>query len=76
MKRVSKAKIKKEKRDHIESVRQELSGLRASMESACSLFNHSADPEILEASILQFRALQSKYGCALRSMKALYAAAP
>ena len=30
-----------------------------------------ADPELLEASILEIRALQSRYGCALRSLKAM-----
>ena len=50
---------------------RELRELRASLAGAFSAFNHTADPALLEASILEIGALQSRYCSALRSFKAL-----
>lgn len=46
-----------------------LAGLQDQLESAYNVFNNTADPDLLEASILEIRALQSRYGCTLRSLK-------
>lgn len=66
-----KAARRREQRERLRAAMQELSGLQASLESAYSVFNHTADPELLEASILEISALRSKYSRMLRSLKAL-----
>ena len=68
---MTKAERRREQRERLSAAERELSGLRDSLESAYSVFNNTADPELLEASILEIRALQSRYGCALRSLKAM-----
>ena len=64
---------KRQRRAALAAAEQEVRALHERMESAYSVFNNPADPELLEASILEIRALQSRYGCALRALKALYA---
>ncbi len=49
--------------------RSELLGIRDAMESAYSIFNSTADPELLEASILEIGALQTRYSRMLRDLK-------
>ena len=58
-------------RERIAAAEQELSDLRDALERAYGVFNHTDDPELLEASILEISALQSKYGCRLRDIKTL-----
>ena len=48
--------------------------MQNSMEHAYSVFNHTVDPDLLEASILELRALQSRYDHMLRNMKKQYEA--
>ena len=50
-------------------VRQELVELRAALNSAYRIFNSSSDPSIVEASILEISALQTRYGRMLRDLK-------
>ena len=66
---------RRELRQRKKDAEQEVLGLRDSLDSAFSVFNHTTDPEMLEASILEIRALQSRYGCALRSLKQQFAEA-
>ena len=68
---MTKAARRREQRERREATERELSGLRAGLDAAYSVFNHTADPELLEASILEISALQSKYSCMLRSLKAI-----
>ena len=50
---------------------QELFRLQGRLQCAYSTFNHTADPQLLEASILEISSLQSRYAHALRQLKAL-----
>ena len=58
----------------MQNARRELRNMQNSMEHAYSVFNHTVDPDLLEASILELRALQSRYDHLLRSMKKQYGA--
>ena len=58
----------------LQNARRELVNMQNSMEHAYSVFNHTVDPDLLEASILELRALQSRYDHLLRSMKKQYGA--
>lgn len=66
---MSKAAQRRERRDRQAAMVRELSELRAGLDGAYSVFNHTADQEMVEASILEIGALQSKYSCLLRSLK-------
>ena len=58
----------------LQNARRELWNMQNSMEHAYSVFNHTVDPDLLEASILEMRALQSRYDHMLRNMKKQYGA--
>lgn len=58
----------------LQNAKRELRNMQNSMEHAYSVFNHTVDPDLLEASILELRALQSRYDHLLRSMKKQYGA--
>ena len=53
----------------LQSAKRELRNMQNSMEHAYSVFNHTVDPDLLEASILEMRALQSRWDHMLRNMK-------
>ena len=58
----------------LQNAKRELRNMQNSIEHAYSVFNHTIDPDLLEASILELRALQSRYDHLLRSMKKQYGA--
>ena len=58
----------------LQNARRELRNMQNSIEHAYSVFNHTVDPDLLEASILELRALQSRYDHLLRNMKKQYGA--
>ena len=58
----------------LQNARRELKAMQNSMEHAYSVFNNTVDPDLLEASILELRALQSRYDHLLRNMKKQYGA--
>ena len=58
----------------LQNAKRELINMQNSIEHAYSVFNHTIDPDLLEASILELRALQSRYDHMLRSMKKQYGA--
>ena len=58
----------------LQNARHELRNMQNSMEHAYSVFNHTVDPDLLEASILELRALQSRYDHMLRNMKKQFGA--
>ena len=58
----------------LQNATRELRNMQNSIEHAYSVFNHTVDPDLLEASILELRALQSRYDHLLRSMKKQYEA--
>ena len=64
----------REHRERLAAAEREVFDLQIGIECAYSVFNNTADPELLEASILEIRALQSRYGCALRNLKLLHSA--
>lgn len=64
-----KARKRREQEQLLSSARQELADVRNSLERAYSVFNNTSDPELIEASILEIRALQSKYSHTLRNLK-------
>ena len=66
-----KARRKREAELMFHSARQELMDVRSSLEQAYCVFNSTSDPEILETSILEIRALQSKYSHTLRNLKTI-----
>lgn len=63
------ARKRAEQQALISSSRQELMALRSQLEQAYTIFNASADPDVVEASILEISALQSKYSRMLRNFK-------
>lgn len=65
-------KTRRQERERFQTAERELSELRSGLAGAYSAFNHTADPELVEASILEIGALQSRYSSALRAIKALY----
>ncbi len=64
-----KARKRQETERMLFSARQELVDVRSSLEQAYCVFNSTSDPEILETSILEIQALQSKYSHTLRNLK-------
>ena len=66
-----KAALRRERRERRSAEERELLGIRSSLACAYSAFNATADPELLEASILEIRALKSRYSSALRAHKRL-----
>ena len=68
MKKTARRRELRERRDAAE---QEINDLLHSLASAYSVFDHTADPELLEASILEISALKSRYSSALRGLKLL-----
>ena len=49
--------------------KSELHSVRSSLEQAYSVFNHTADPELIEITVLEISALQSKYSRILKNLK-------
>ena len=64
-----KARKRAEEQALISTSRQELMALRSQLEQAYAVFNASADPEIVESTILEISALQAKYSRLLRNFK-------
>ena len=60
---------RKEGLARLESARQELYALRGALTDAYCTFNRTADPALLEASILEISALQVRCDRLLRSIK-------
>ena len=58
----------------LQNEKRELKTMQNSIDHAYSVFNHTVDPDLLEASILELRALQSRYDHLLRNMKKQYGA--
>ena len=56
----------------LQNEKRELKTMQNSIDHAYSVFNHTVDPDLLEASILELRALQSRYDHMLRNMKKQY----
>ena len=71
---MGKRALRRERRERRAAAERELTELRDGLDAAYSVFNDTVEPELLEASILEIRALQSRYGCALRNLKIIYAA--
>ncbi len=64
-----KARKKQEAEHMLHIACQELVDVRSSLEQAYCVFNSTSDPEVLETSILEIQALQSKYSNTLRNLK-------
>ena len=58
-------------REFTEAAAAELARLQDGLRRAYDIFNGTADPALLEASILEIGALQSRYGALLRELKAM-----
>ena len=71
---MGKKKPRRARGKSLQNARRELRNMQNSMEHAYSVFNHTVDPDLLEASILEMRALQSRYDHMLRNMKKQYGA--
>ena len=67
----NRAALRRERREKRSAALRELTGIRSNLACAYSAFNATADPELLEASILEICALKSRYSSALRSLKHL-----
>jgi predicted nucleic acid-binding Zn-ribbon protein len=67
-KRKAKKKLKAERA----RVRGEIGGIRRDLDSAWSAFNNITDPNLMDAYIYEISALQSRYNCAVKDLKALY----
>ena len=68
---MNRRKLRREAQRRYSEARCELFELRDSLDKAYCVFNSSSDPELIEASILEISALQSRYGCMLRDIKKL-----
>lgn len=68
---MKKSKLRREKLQQLESARQDVLSLRGEMEKALSVFNATPDPELVETSILELRALEARYSHALRVLKSI-----
>ena len=68
---MSKKAPRRVRQEREQTARGDLTALRARLTGAYSVFNNTTDPELLEASILEIRSLESKYAHALRALKAL-----
>ncbi len=68
---MGKARKRREADLMLSSARQQLVDVRSSLEQAYCVFNSTADPELLETSILEIQALQSKYSHTLRNLKSI-----
>ena len=64
-----KAKIRREQESLLSTARQELVEVRSELEQAYSVFNNTSDPDVIETSILEISALQSKYSRMLKKLK-------
>jgi len=51
---------------------RQLLQLRSQLDNAYVIFNSTADPQLLEASILEISALRSRYNCALQNIKSIH----
>ena len=62
---------RREQLERRSAAERELNELLCSLAGAYSVFDHTADPELLEASILEISALKSRYSSALRGLKVI-----
>ena len=69
VKMISESRRRKEAQARTDAARQELMLLRSSLTEAYRVFNSTADPALLEASILEIGALQMRCDRLLRSIK-------
>ena len=64
-------KIRQERQEMLSTARQELYDTRCSLDSAYKVFNAVSDPNLIEASVLEISALQSKYNNMIKNYKAI-----
>ena len=55
-----------------ERVRGEIGGILNELDCAWSAFNNITDKNLMDAYIYEISALQSRYNCAVKDLKALY----
>lgn len=53
-------------------VQDQIGGIRDELDCAWSAFNNITDPNLMDAYIYEISALQSRYNCAVKDLKALY----
>ena len=64
-----KRRLRRKQRRQRAADQSALTEIRQSMQQAYSVFNHTTEPDLLEAAILEIRSLQSKYSHTLRQLK-------
>ena len=64
-----KRESKRTRRETLDAAAGEVRALQTRLECAYNIFNNTGDPELLEASILEIRALQSRYSHMLKKLK-------
>lgn len=69
---MSKRKERRAAREQREQAKLELLALQDDLRSAYAAFQHTSDPALTEAAILEIGALQSRYGRSLQTLKTLY----
>jgi len=69
--KVSRKDVRRIAAEALQSAASELDALGEALRRAYALFNRTDDPALLEASILEIGALQSRYGSVLRNIKTL-----
>lgn len=67
-----KRKEKKRLRAEQARVRGEIGDIKDQLDCAWSAFNNVTDPAVMDAYIYEISALQSRYNCAVKDLKALY----
>ena len=68
---MGKRRARRQLRERAAMAAAELGELESSIQAAYSVFNHTADMELVVASILELSALQSRYTMVLRELKTL-----
>ena len=64
-----KRKRQPEREWSFSSARRDLIDIRSQLSQAYVVFNTTADPDVVESSIFEIRALQAKYSRMLRDLK-------
>ncbi len=67
-----KRKEKKRLKAERARVRGEINEIKCGLDCAWSAFNNVTDPTVMDAYIYEISALQSRYNCAVKDLKALY----
>jgi hypothetical protein len=67
-----KSRAKKNLAAERRRARKTVGHIQSQLDCAWSAFDNITDPNLMDANIFEISALQSRYNCAVRDLKALY----